>query len=79
MMVAWNYKGARIFDCEGRWEENREGIGNFVTEIVSRYSQDERVAFWDLYNEPWEECRGLLEYVFQCARKVEPMQPLTSC
>ncbi len=75
----WNYKGARIFDCEGRWEENREGIGNFVTEIVSRYSQDERVAFWDLYNEPWEECRGLLEYVFQCARKVEPMQPLTSC
>lgn len=75
----WRYKGARIFDCEGKWEENREEIGKFVTEIVDRYGADGRVAFWDLYNEPWEACRGLLEYVFSCARRINPMQPLTSC
>jgi hypothetical protein len=76
---SWRFKGARIFDCEGRWREDREGIGRFVHEIVARYGRDRRVAFWDLYNEPWEACRDLLEYAFECARAENPMQPLTSC
>lgn len=75
----WSYKDARIFECSGRWKENQEGIGAFVTEILQRYGQDRRVSFWDLYNEPWEECRELLEFVFSCARETNPIQPLTSC
>lgn len=75
----WNYKGARIFDCSGKWKENKEGIREFVTEILLRYGKDKRVSFWDLYNEPWEECRDLLEFVFFCARETNPQQPLTSC
>ncbi len=75
----WGYKDARIFDCSGRWIENKAGIGDFVTEILQIYGQDSRVSFWDLYNEPWEECRELLEFVFCRAREVNPIQPLTSC
>ena len=76
---SWNYKGARIFDCKGLWEENKEQIGLFVHQIVAKYGQDSRVSFWDLYNEPWEECRSLLEFAFSCAREENPMQPLSSC
>lgn len=76
---SWIYRGARIFDCKGLWREDQEGICRFVSEIVGRYGQDRRVAFWDLYNEPWEECRELLELAFACARAQNPIQPLTSC
>jgi len=76
---SWNYKGARIFDCEGRWVESRDAIAAFVTEIVRRYGQDSRVAFWDLYNEPWEANRALVDMAFTLARAENPRQPLTSC
>lgn len=76
---SWKYKGARIFDCDGRWREDFKGIAAFVSEIVARYGQDRRVAFWDLYNEPWEACRDLLELAFWLAREQNPIQPLTSC
>lgn len=76
---SWKYKGARIFDCHGQWEEDRAGIGAFVTDIVACYGQDSRVAFWDLYNECWEENVPLQEYTFSLARAQQPMQPLTAC
>lgn len=76
---SWNYKGARIFDCKGLWKEDKKGILQFISEIVARYGQDRRVSFWDLYNEPWEECRELLEDAFSCAREQNPIQPLSSC
>jgi hypothetical protein len=76
---SWRYKGAQIFDCEGRWIENRGGIASFVTEIVRRYGHDQRVSFWDLYNEPWEANQALLDMVFSLARAENPDQPLTSC
>lgn len=76
---SWKYTGARIFDTEGKWEEDRAGIEAFVTDIVSCYGQDDRVDFWDLYNEAWESMKPLQDFVFACARKVNPRQPLTAC
>jgi len=75
----WTYKGARIFDCNGQWKEDKEGIGNFVTDIVTCYGQDSRVTFWDMYNECHEGNVELMEYCFAKAREVDPMQPLTAC
>lgn len=75
----WIYKGARIFDCFGQWEENRDEVARFISEIVARYGRDERVAFWDLYNEPWEANRPLVELAFARAREQRPIQPLTCC
>lgn len=76
---SWTYKGARIFDCTGQWEENREEVARFISEIVAQYGQDERVSFWDLYNEPWEANRPLVEMAFRLARMQNPIQPLTCC
>lgn len=76
---SWIYKGARIFDCVGQWQEDQEGIGAFVRDIVSCYGHDQRVHFWDLYNECHEGNVPLQEYVFACARSQQPMQPLTAC
>ncbi len=76
---SWIYKDARIFDCDGKWVEDKEGIGRFVTDIVSCFAQDRRVTFWDLYNECHEGNVPLQEYVFSLAREVNPMQPLTAC
>lgn len=76
---SWTYKGAKIFDCNGLWMEDKEGIGAFVRDIVSCYAKDDRVAFWDLYNECHEGNVPLQEFVFACAREVNPMQPLTAC
>ena len=73
----WTYEGA-IFGPR-RWAEAKEAVGAFVTGIVTRYGQDPRVAFWDLYNEPWHDCEEILHHAFACARAVNPMQPLTSC
>jgi hypothetical protein len=73
----WRYKGT----ASGltHWAEKKEAVGNFVTDIVSRYGGDERVTFWDLYNEPWPDCLDILETVFMRARAAAPMQPLSSC
>ncbi len=76
---SWTYKGAQIFDTKGRWMEDRAGIADFVTDIVSCYGQDDRVDFWDLYNECWEEMKPLQDMAFACARAVNPRQPLTAC
>ena len=75
----WTYKGAQIFDCNGKWQEDRDGIAAFVTDIVSCYAQDKRVTWWDLYNECHEGNVPLQELAFTCARAVNPMQPLTAC
>ena len=66
----------------------------YVRGILSRYGDDERVAIWDLYNEPGnlnaipygnaevddkpKYSLILLEKVFAWARSEKPIQPLTS-
>jgi len=61
------------------WPHLRE----YVTALLSRFGEDERVLGWDLYNEPGNEGRGarslpLLRAAFEWARGAAPAQPLTS-
>ncbi len=54
----------------------------YVKDILSTYASDERVLFWDLYNEPGNSSKGneslpLLKEVFTWAREVNPSQPVS--
>jgi hypothetical protein len=66
---------------------------DYVTGVLSQFRNDDRVLGWDLWNEPdnpaheyrnvertdkKELVRALLPQVFQWARSVDPVQPLTS-
>lgn len=64
----------------------------YVQDILTRFRNDDRIRFWDLYNEPgntngssYHEGKGkekysmmLLKDVFKWAREVNPSQPITS-
>lgn len=55
----------------------------WVREIMETYRADERVALWDMYNEPGNANREPvtmkhLTRFFEIAREVNPSQPLTS-
>ncbi|MFI3288494.1 MAG: 1,4-beta-xylanase [Rikenellaceae bacterium] len=70
-----------------RFRENTEEsyvvLEAYVKDILKTFSQDKRILFWDLYNEPGNSKHGdsslpLLEKVFAWARDVNPSQPLSS-
>ena len=68
---------AEVFDTT-RWGV----LEGYTRDIMSTYAQDERVAVWDLYNEPGANHRPyqimpLLREVVRWARDVNPSQPLT--
>jgi hypothetical protein len=55
----------------------------YVKDILTTFKNDQRIAFWDLYNEPGNSTYGnkslpLLQKVFQWGREVNPSQPLSS-
>lgn len=64
----------------------------YVKGVVGRFANDQRVLAWDVWNEPNNEgggnykptpnkkalVAGLLDDVFEWARSVDPIQPLTS-
>lgn len=55
----------------------------YVKDIIGSFAKDERILFWDLYNEPGCSSQGmkslpLLQKVFKWARKTKPLQPLTA-
>ncbi len=76
--ILWDYK---------RHIETKE----YVQDILRKFKDDERILFWDLYNEP-QNTNGssyrdfdkepyslkLLEEVFEWAREVSPSQPISS-
>jgi hypothetical protein len=54
----------------------------YVKDVVGTFGQDERILFWDLYNEPGNNGQGakslpLVKKVFEWARAAGPTQPLT--
>ena len=53
-----------------------------VREVVSCYGKDERVLFWNVYNEPGivlgERAKPLVEELFAEVRALDPMQPLAA-
>ena len=55
----------------------------YTKDILTSFSNDDRILLWDLYNEPGneglgEQSLGLLEAVFQWAWQVRPSQPLSA-
>ena len=57
-------------------------LRRYVEDVIGAFAHDERVAFWDLYNEPGNSGMGnkslpLVEATFEWARYVNPSQPLT--
>lgn len=54
----------------------------YVEDMVGSFARDERIALWDLYNEPGNSGLGnkslpLVEATFTWARRAAPTQPLT--
>ena len=54
-------------------------LEKYITAIVRKFAEDERIIAWDLYNEAREEHRSLVEASFAWARSVDPSQPLAAC
>lgn len=55
----------------------------YVTDVLTSFAHDKRVALWDLYNEPGNSNKGLaslplLRNVFAWASAVRPDQPLSA-
>ena len=62
--------------------ELKEQFYQMVTEIIKKYADDERVIFWNLFNEPGNSGRGEksvphVKELFAIARELDPCQPLT--
>lgn len=71
--------GAKIVSDPDLWPR----VERYVRDVVRAFASDRRVLMWDLYNEPGNSKLGmkslpLLEKVFEWARQVGPVQPLTS-
>ncbi len=54
----------------------------YVKDVLTHFSNDDRIVFWDLYNEPGNSGYGnesmpLLKNVFAWGRDVNPSQPLS--
>lgn len=59
-------------------------LKSYVQSILSKFSGDNRILMWDLYNEPGQSqnddmSNDLLEMVWEWAHEIRPSQPLTSC
>ena len=71
--------GKHVVNHPGEWER----LGHYVQGVIQAFARDERVLFWDLYNEPGNSKQGvaslpLLQKTYQWARLAGPSQPLTS-
>lgn len=54
----------------------------YVQDVMSSLKHDDRLLMWDLYNEPGNNTQGtnslpLVKKVFEWAREVNPIQPIT--
>jgi hypothetical protein len=71
--------GLKIVNDPEQWGRLEE----YVRDIVSTFRQDDRILFWDLYNEPGNNDQGakslpLVRKVFEWTRTADPTQPLTA-
>ena len=58
-------------------------LEKYVKDVMTSFTHDKRILFWDLYNEPGNSDYGnksmdLLSKVFRWGRQVNPDQPLSS-
>ena len=89
----WGYHGGKKHSQHGSHAEpaphfylddpiSREDYFKMVTEIVTKYKNDERICIWDVYNEPGNSRRQditlpNLKKLFELVRNIDPSQPLT--
>ena len=71
--------GSKIVNDTKHWGR----LERYVKGLLRGFGEDERVIFWDLYNEPGNRGQSvkslpLLKKVFEWAREAGPSQPLTS-
>ena len=72
--------GIEVVNCgKSAWGRQER----YVQDIISTFADDERILFWDLYNEPGNSGNGvkslpLVKAVFEWARSVNPSQPLSA-
>ncbi len=64
--------------------ETRDMFYEYVRELITKYKDDKRVCVLDLYNEPGNSHRDAvtlphLKKIFEIARAINPIQPLTAC
>jgi len=62
---------------------NSPELKAYVQDIIKTFKDDDRILFWDLYNEPGNngkntESLPLLTNVFKWAREINPSQPLSA-
>lgn len=90
--VDWGYHGGRRVSQHGHFEgagysvldelEYAKKYYEFVSEIVEKYKNDERIIIWDVFNEPgnsgrMSESLPHLKRFFEIIRAIDPIQPLT--
>lgn len=89
----WGYHGGKKHSQHGKHTEpaphfylddpeTAEDYFRMVTEIVTRYKDDDRICIWDVYNEPGNSRRQEislpnLKRMFETVRACDPSQPLT--
>jgi len=71
--------GAAVVNDPSKWGP----VEAYVRDVVRTFGRDDRVLFWDLYNEPGAGRQGprslpLLKAAFRWARSAGPTQPLTA-
>ncbi len=69
-------------DPMSRDSANFPALEKYVNDILTTFSKDKRILFWDLYNEPGNSGKKttsipLVKNVFKWARNVNPDQPVT--
>lgn len=65
---------------EPEWQETLE---EYLIALLERFGKDERIYIWDLWNEPGNSNRHdrsipYIKRVFEIARNINPVQPLTA-
>ena len=54
-------------------------LEKYVKNVIGTFRNDPAILAWDLYNEPSDSTRPLVCKVFNWAREIKPLQPLTVC
>ena len=65
------------FDSQQGWP----ALETYIKDVVGTFANDTRVLAWDMWNEPDNTPNGtdiLLRLIFDWARSVNPIQPLTT-
>ena len=65
-----------------RTEKNYPKLKRYITEIISRFRDDDRVLWWEIFNEPDRkraDTKILLKLARKAAEAAKPTQPILCC